>query len=90
MIERCEGCDQPGTIDWYGNWLCKECAEVEQQEADRAMVIIREQDRKEAESLTWSVSKRGSSEGWLLESVMMNMHVMSKLHADDKKIIRGM
>jgi len=60
-IERCEGCDQPGTTDWCGTWLCADCLKIEMEEADpvrAAENLLEEKLRRAGE---WPPSQRGDT-----------------------------
>ena len=59
--DQCEGCDKPGTTDWCGHWLCKDCLLVEQQEADPALRDYQEWERRFEAAKNWPACQRGDT-----------------------------
>lgn len=83
IVEICEGCDLPGSIDWCGHWLCVSCMAIEQEANGPALAKSQAQELAIEESLEWSDSKRGSTLGWSLEGVMKNMDRLKALSYKD-------
>lgn len=83
IVETCEGCDLPGTIDWCGHWLCEACLAIERTELEPALERANAQALSIEESLSWPASKRGSTFGWTLESVTLNMNRLKMLDTVD-------
>lgn len=61
MSDQCEGCDQPGTIDWHGTWLCAACKDIEEAEANPVLAAQLEAERRQKEALEWPAHLRGDS-----------------------------
>ena len=84
-MESCEGCDQLGSIDWCGHWLCSVCYQIEREHADPMLAAINEEARRASERKalvdSWPASYRGDSRGFMVDWNMRNVRHAERVQA---------
>lgn len=83
-MESCEGCDQLGSIDWCGHWLCSACHQIEREHADPELAMIAKEEREALERKalvdSWPASYRGDGARFMKDWTIRAVRAFERRH----------